>query len=121
MSEDRNVLTLPQLLRNPDNSRSCGPDRSLPSDFVQVNAEINNKIVALVIDALACHSDMHVLELFCGLGNFTLPIAKQVLTVTAVEGEASLIERAKRNAEKNNINNVAYHVANLMDDVSGLP
>ena len=93
----------------------------LPSDFVQVNAEINNNIVSLVIEALGCNKDMHVLELFCGLGNFTLPIAKQVATVTAVEGEASLIERAKSNAENNNIINVSYHVANLMDDVAGLP
>lgn len=93
----------------------------LPSDFVQVNAEINNKIVSLVIDALNCHKDMHVLELFCGLGNFTLPIAKHVASVTAVEGEASLIARARTNAENNGIDNVNYHVANLMEDVSGLP
>jgi len=93
----------------------------LPSDFVQVNAEINNKIIPLVIEALQCQKDMHVLELFCGLGNFTLPIAKHVASVTAVEGEASLIERAKLNAQNNAIENVSYHVANLMDDVAGLP
>ena len=91
-----------------------------PDDFVQINAEINNKIVPLVIEALACHNEMHVLELFCGLGNFTLPIAKHVASVTAVEGDAGLIERAKNNAVNNSINNVSYHVANLMEDVEGL-
>ena len=93
----------------------------LPADFVQINADINNKIIPLVIEALQCHKGMHVLELFCGLGNFTLPIAKQVATVNAIEGEASLIARARQNAEKNNINNVSYHVANLMGDVAVLP
>lgn len=93
----------------------------LPADFVQINAAINNKIIPLVIDALQCHKEMYVLELFCGLGNFTLPIAKQVASVTAIEGEASLIARAKQNAGKNNINNVSYHVANLMGDVAMLP
>ena len=93
----------------------------LPSDFVQGNSEINNKIIPQVIKALNCQKDMHVLELFCGLGNFTLPISRHVASVTAVEGEASLIERAKMNAAKNNIQNVSYHVANLMEDVEGLP
>jgi len=92
----------------------------LPTDFVQVNAEINQKIIPLVISALGCGKDDHVLELFCGLGNFTLPIAQQVASVTAVEGEASLIERAKINASKNNISNVSYYIANLMDDVKDL-
>ncbi len=92
----------------------------LPTDFVQVNAEINEKIIPQVIEGLDCNKDDHVLELFCGLGNFTLPIAKQVASVTAIEGEASLIERAKINAEINNITNVSYHVANLMDDVKSL-
>jgi len=93
----------------------------LPADFVQINAEINKKLIPMVIEALQCSEDMHVLELFCGLGNFTLPIARQVASVTAVEGEASLIARAKLNADNNGINNVTYHVANLMDDVSVLP
>ncbi len=92
----------------------------LPTDFVQVNAEINAAIIPLVIEALGCDKDDHVLELFCGLGNFTLPIAQHVASVTAVEGEASLIERAKVNATNNNIPNVSYHVANLMDDVKSL-
>jgi 23S rRNA (uracil1939-C5)-methyltransferase len=93
----------------------------LPIDFIQVNAEINQKIVPLVIEALQCHADMHVLELFCGLGNFTLPIARNVASVTAVEGDANLIKRARLNAENNHIDNVNYHVANLMEDVEGFP
>ena len=93
----------------------------LPTDFVQVNAEINENIIPDVIAALKCDKNDHVLELFCGLGNFTLPIAQNVASVTAIEGEASLIERAKANAKKNNVNNVDYYVANLMDDVKSLP
>jgi 23S rRNA (uracil1939-C5)-methyltransferase len=93
----------------------------LPADFVQVNSDINKKIIPLVIEALNCHKDMHVLELFCGLGNFTLPIARHVASVTAVEGEAGLIERAKVNAKNNDIKNVAYYVANLMEDTAALP
>jgi len=92
----------------------------LPTDFVQVNAEINEKIISQVITALDCGKTDHVLELYCGLGNFTLPIAQHVATVTAVEGEVSLIERAKDNAERNKISNVSYHVANLMDETASL-
>ncbi len=93
----------------------------LPTDFVQVNAEINSKIVPLVLDLLKPTTDSHVLELFCGLGNFTLPIAQQARSVTAVEGEQGLVERARENAKLNNIENVDYHVANLMDDLADLP
>lgn len=92
----------------------------LPGDFVQVNTDINNKMVAAVIEALQLSAEHNILELFCGLGNFSLPIARHVQTVTAVEGEKSLIERARKNALKNGVTNVNFHVANLMEETSCL-
>lgn len=92
----------------------------LASDFVQVNTDINNKMVADVLQALELSAEQNVLELFCGLGNFSLPIAKRVATVNAVEGDNNLIRRARENAASNNIPNVTYHVANLMEDTSSL-
>lgn len=93
----------------------------LPADFVQINADINQKMIALVLELLRLEPHMHVLELFCGLGNFTLPIAQQVSSVTAVEGDKGLIERARHNARRNKIENVSYHTADLMSDIAGLP
>lgn len=93
----------------------------LPSDFVQVNAGINQKMIALVLELLALKPDMSVLELFCGLGNFSLPIAQQVASVTAIEGDKGLIERARLNAQQNSIDNVEYHAADLMGDVVDAP
>lgn len=92
-----------------------------PGDFTQVNAEINRKMVNLALQLLDADQDDRVLELFCGLGNFSLPLARRVGHVTAVEGDVSLIKRARQNAERNGISNVEFHTANLMEDVTGLP
>ena len=62
-----------------------------------------------------------VLDLFCGLGNFTLPMARQAGTVTGVEGEPGLVSRARDNALLNRLDNVTFHVANLADDCRELP
>lgn len=93
----------------------------LPGDFVQVNTAMNNKMVTKVLAALDLTKKHKVLELFCGLGNFTLPISRQVAGITAIEGEATLIERARENALKNKVSNVTYHIANLMVDTGMLP
>ena len=93
----------------------------LPSDFVQVNAEINHKMIAAVLAALDLDSTQRVLELFCGLGNFTLPIARYSRQVVAVEGEASLVARAQQNAALNGIDNAEFHVADLMQALTQLP
>ena len=91
-----------------------------PNDFTQVNTAINQAMVTRALELLEPQATDHVLELFCGLGNFTLPLARQVKEVSAVEGDASLIERARENAEHNAIHNIDFHVANLMAEVSGL-
>jgi len=91
-----------------------------PMDFTQVNSQLNRSMVQQAIALLQPQADETVLELFCGLGNFSLPLARHAKQVVAVEGEASLIERARENAANNGIHNVEYHVANLMDAVAGM-
>jgi len=87
-----------------------------PLDFTQVNPMINEKMIQRALELLDINSDDELLELFCGLGNFTLPLAKHAKHVTAVEGDAGLIERARANATANGLDNNKYHVANLMDE-----
>ena len=90
-----------------------------PTDFTQVNQNINPKMIETALALLDLKDTDHVLELFCGLGNFTLPMARFAKQVTGVEGDADLIERANQNAQRNDIANTDLHVANLMEDVSG--
>ena len=90
-----------------------------PTDFTQVNQDINPKMINLALEMLDLKENDHVLELFCGLGNFTLPMARSAKLITGVEGDAELIARANKNAEQNNISNTDLHVANLMEDISG--
>jgi 23S rRNA (uracil1939-C5)-methyltransferase len=87
-----------------------------PLDFIQVNAAINEAMIDHAIDLLAPRATDRVLDLFCGLGNFTLPVARRVAAVAGVEGEATLIARARANAERNGLGNVAFHQANLFED-----
>ena len=91
----------------------------LPTDFTQVNFELNQKMMSLALLLLELHDEDKVIDLFCGLGNFTLPIARQVKSVVGVEGDSGLIERAKENAERNGINNASFYKADLFEDVSG--
>lgn len=84
-----------------------------PLDFTQVNLEMNRLMVSQVLDLLSIELHDKVLDLFCGIGNFTLPMAKFAQHVTAVEGSVEMVERAKRNALHNHIENVDFHVADL--------
>jgi 23S rRNA (uracil1939-C5)-methyltransferase len=79
-----------------------------PMDFTQINFGINELMIDRVIDLLQAGQGDTVLDLFCGLGNFTLPIATRVGYVIGVEGSASLVQKAKQNAEKNRIDNVDF-------------
>jgi len=87
-----------------------------PLDFVQVNAELNGRMVARAIDLLQIEATHSVLDLYCGLGNFTLPLARRAAQVVGVEGEPALIARARSNAALNGITNAQFVVANLMSD-----
>src|SRR6185436_6156654 len=84
-----------------------------PTDFVQVNGFINEAMVGRAIELLEVGSGDRVLDLYCGLGNFTLPLARKAAAVVGVEGEAGLIERARGNARLNGIGNADFHVADL--------
>lgn len=92
-----------------------------PTDFLQVNGVLNEAMVAQALAALDAQPTDRVLDLFCGLGNFSLPIARGVATVVAVEGDAGLVGRARANAARNGLSNVAFHTADLFKDVAGLP
>lgn len=91
-----------------------------PTDFTQVNMAINRKMINLTLELMAPKADARVLDLFCGLGNFTLPIARQVAHVTGVEGSSELVIRAKENALKNGIDNADFFAADLFEDFSGM-
>ncbi|WP_024852158.1 23S rRNA (uracil(1939)-C(5))-methyltransferase RlmD [Hydrogenovibrio kuenenii] len=90
-----------------------------PKDgFIQVNAEINQKMVAQALEWLQLESNHSVLDLFCGVGNFTLPIAQTVSKVVGVEGDPSLVDFAQRNAKKNSLPNADFYKADLFDSAN---
>lgn len=84
-----------------------------PLDFVQVNGEVNRRMVAHAIDQLDVSPEHRVLDLYCGIGNFSLPLARRAGAVLGVEGEASLVRRAAANAVHNGIDNAAFRCADL--------
>ncbi|MFG6107933.1 23S rRNA (uracil(1939)-C(5))-methyltransferase RlmD [Stenotrophomonas rhizophila] len=92
-----------------------------PLDFIQVNASLNVKMIALALDLLDAGPDERVLDLFCGLGNFTLPLARTVREVVGVEGEAGLVARAKENAARNGLDNAQFFAADLTQDQRQTP
>lgn len=92
-----------------------------PAMFTQVNYEINRQMVNRVLDTLQLTKDDVVLDLFCGLGNFTLPIAKYAGQVVGIEGDLPLVNHAKENARHNGIENAEFYAADLTKDISDLP
>lgn len=85
----------------------------LPYHFTQVNFTMNRKMLEQALHWLDLQPDDCVLDLFCGLGNFTLPIAQRVKQVVGVEGAKALVEWAKRNAKNNHIDNAEFYQADL--------
>ena len=92
-----------------------------PLDFIQVNAGINGQMIDSALDLLDAGPGDRVLDLFCGLGNFTLPLARRAGEVVGVEGDAGLVARARDNAAHNGLANVQFHAADLAKDLSGEP
>ena len=90
----------------------------LPTDFTQVNAHINSQMVARALQHLALTATDRVVDLFCGVGNFTLPIARRAGQVMGIEGDAGLVARAQANALRNGLTNVEFAVANLEDSAA---
>ena len=92
-----------------------------PLDFIQVNAGLNVKMIARALELLDVQPDERVLDLFCGLGNFTLPLACVAREAVGVEGDAGLVARARANAQRNGLDNVQFHAADLTQDLRGQP
>ncbi len=92
----------------------------LPTDFVQVNAAINERAVTRAVELLDPAPGERVVDLFCGLGNFSLALARRGARVCGVEGDAGLVERARENAASNGLA-AEFHVANLFEDCRTLP
>ena len=81
--------------------------------FVQVNAEINQRMVSRAIELLDPQPDDRVLDLYCGIGNFSLPLARRSAAVLGVEGEAMLVSAAAGNAKLNKVGNASFRQADL--------
>lgn len=90
-----------------------------PLDFIQVNAGLNDKMIARTLELLDVQPGERVLDLFCGLGNFTLPLARVADAVVGVEGDSGLVARARENAAHNQLPNAQFHAADLAQDLSG--
>lgn len=84
-----------------------------PTDFVQINAEINKKLVDLALELLAPSPHEIFLDLFCGIGNFTLPLARYSKWVLGVEGSEEMVRRGYENAKHNGLVNVEFKCQNL--------
>ena len=85
----------------------------LPTDFTQVNAEMNRAMINRTLALLDPQPEVRVLDFFCGLGNFTLPLARRAGHVVGVEGDEKLVHRARENARHNGIGNAEFHAADL--------
>ena len=84
-----------------------------PSSFVQVNKQINDKLLETVIGMIHPDENISVMDLFCGLGNFAMPIAKEGAKVVGVDIVAKMIEDARTNAKEQNLENIKFEVADL--------
>lgn len=95
-----------------------------PLDFTQVNLSVNRKMTKLAIDLLDLKPGERVLDLFCGLGNFSLPLARQVGEtgfVIGVEGSSEMTQRAKMNASANGLHHTDFFAQDLTKDFSAEP
>ncbi|HEY0802338.1 MAG TPA: methyltransferase domain-containing protein, partial [Steroidobacteraceae bacterium] len=86
-----------------------------PVDFIQVNRDINASMVDAAVSLLQPEARDAVLDLFCGLGNFTLPLARRAAKVLGVEGDAALVSKARVNAVRNGIGNAQFAAENLFE------
>jgi len=101
---------------NPANESDVVTMAFHPMDFTQVNAEINQKMIQRTLDWLDIQPGERVLDLFCGLGNFTIPLATKADKVVGVEGDDAMVVRGRENAKLNKLENVEFFGANLQAD-----
>jgi len=87
-----------------------------PTDFTQVNVHINRLLIRRAMQLLDPQPGERIADLFCGLGNFSLPIARRGATMVGVEGSEALVERARANADSNGLaERCEFHAANLFE------
>lgn len=111
------VLPVYQLLD--ENAQSDAVSLSFtPGNFVQVNGQINKAMVAQAMDWLAPTPGERILDLFCGMGNFSLPLAKMGADVIGVEGVAEMVTQARVNAKSNNLDKLTFYHGDLSADLS---
>ncbi|MDT8449308.1 MAG: 23S rRNA (uracil(1939)-C(5))-methyltransferase RlmD [Wenzhouxiangellaceae bacterium] len=91
-----------------------------PQQFIQVNAEVNRQLTARAVEQMAPAPDERVLDLFCGLGNFSLPLATRAGEVVGVELDEGLIASARANARANGLENARFVAADLQAGVDRL-
>lgn len=92
-----------------------------PTDFIQVNSAINDSMIRLAVELLAPGPGMRLLDLYCGIGNFTLPLAQRAGAVLGVEGAAPMVTRARDNARQNGIGNATFALADLSTADGAIP
>ncbi|OMQ22289.1 23S rRNA (uracil(1939)-C(5))-methyltransferase RlmD [Serratia oryzae] len=92
-----------------------------PRDFIQVNDAVNQQMVAQALEWLEIEPNDRILDLFCGMGNFTLPLARRARAVVGIEGVATLVTNGQYNAHKNLLSNLSFFHENLEDDVAQQP
>lgn len=92
-----------------------------PLDFIQVNGDINARMISHALTLLDPQPTDRILDLFCGLGNFTLPLARKAAQVVGVEGDAPLVARARDNARLNGLANTEFAVADLIQEHRDAP
>lgn len=90
-------------------------------DFTQVNPAINDQLAARALNWLDPAQGDTIADLFCGLGNFTLPLARRAKLVVGFEGSAAMVERAQANAETQQCDNAAFHLLDLFEAAPQLP
>ncbi|PWG69912.1 23S rRNA (uracil(1939)-C(5))-methyltransferase RlmD [Enterobacter mori] len=92
-----------------------------PRDFIQVNDGVNQQMIEKALDWLDIQPTDRVLDLFCGMGNFTLPLAQKAANVVGVEGVEALVAKGQENALQNGLQNVTFFHQNLEEDVTQQP
>ncbi len=90
-------------------------------NFIQVNAKVNQAMLTQAVDWLNLNGDEQVLDLFCGIGNFSLVVAKCAKSVIGVEGVSSAVAMARQNAQTNQIANAQFHCFDLTQTIEQAP
>lgn len=89
-----------------------------PTDFIQVNGPVNETLVTRAVELLDLDADSSVLDLYCGIGNFTLALARRARLAVGVEGDERLVTRARHNAQRHALTNAHFHHIDLAESAA---